>query len=203
MNSIKYWLRTLYSFVRNQPKKYFDFYYLRWHGVEVKFGEVELKGLPIISKCRGSRIILKNKCTLISKSKYNIAGINHPVILATLTPKAEIIVEGAGISGCSICAAERIFIGQATGLGANVCIYDTDFHPIDPISRMKQVSILDANCSEVRIGRSVWIAANSIVLKGVTIGDGAVVGAGSVVTTSIPEKAIFAGNPAKWIRNID
>lgn len=202
MHTIKFWGRKLFSFIRYQPKKYLDFLYLRWHGVETEFGWVELKGLPIISKCKGSKIILKNKCTLISKSKYNIAGINHPVILATLTPSAEIIIEGAGISGCSICAAERVFVGQATGLGANVCIYDTDFHPIDPIRRMKQFSISDALCSEVRIGRSVWIAANSIILKGVTIGDGAVVGAGSIVTDSIPEKSIFAGNPAKWVRDI-
>lgn len=50
------------------------------------------------------------------------------------------------------------------------------------------------------IGNDVWFGANSIVLKGVSIGDGAVIGAGAVVTKDIPPYAIVAGNPAKLIR---
>jgi len=51
------------------------------------------------------------------------------------------------------------------------------------------------------IGNDVWIGRSSIVLSGVTISDGAVVGAGSVVTKDVPSYAIVAGNPAKFIRN--
>jgi maltose O-acetyltransferase len=52
----------------------------------------------------------------------------------------------------------------------------------------------------VRIGRFVWIGSHVIVLPGVTIGEGAVVGAGSVVSKDVPKGAIVAGNPAKFIR---
>ena len=73
-------------------------------------------------------------------------------------------------------------------------ILDTDFHPraadgtwaTDPA----------AVCSPVNIGKHCFIGARSIILKGVTIGDGAVVGAGSVVTKDIPDMALAAGNPA-------
>jgi acetyltransferase-like isoleucine patch superfamily enzyme len=55
----------------------------------------------------------------------------------------------------------------------------------------------------VRIGKRVWIGENACILPGVSIGDGAVIGAGSVVTKDIPPNSIAAGNPAKVIRTID
>lgn len=55
----------------------------------------------------------------------------------------------------------------------------------------------------VKIGKNVWIGSDCTVLPGVTIGDGAIVGAGSVVTKDVPCNCIVAGNPAKLIRKID
>jgi len=52
----------------------------------------------------------------------------------------------------------------------------------------------------VKIGHDVWIGHSAIILPGAIIGDGAVIGAGAVVTKSVPPYAIFAGNPAKFIR---
>ena len=56
--------------------------------------------------------------------------------------------------------------------------------------------------SKVKVKDKAWIGFNSIVLKGVTIGEGAIVGAGSVVTKDVPDWTIVAGNPAKIIREI-
>lgn len=53
----------------------------------------------------------------------------------------------------------------------------------------------------VRIGRDVWIGANALVLPGITVGDGAVVAGGSVVTKSVEPYAIVAGNPARVLRH--
>jgi galactoside O-acetyltransferase len=55
----------------------------------------------------------------------------------------------------------------------------------------------------VIIGKRVWIGFNAIVLKGVTIGEGAVIGAGSVVTRDVPPYCIVAGNPARIVREMD
>jgi acetyltransferase-like isoleucine patch superfamily enzyme len=179
-----------------------DYLYLRYKGVDTKFGYVRLEGRPIIYKTKGSQIILGKGCTLVSKSKYNIAGINHPVIIATLTPNAKIDIGLVGISGSSVCAAKSIKIGDYSGLGANSCIYDTDFHPIDAEIRRTQNSVFNANCKAVNIGKDVWIAANVLILKGVDIGDEAIIGAGSVVTCSVPSKTIYGGNPAVKIRDL-
>jgi acetyltransferase-like isoleucine patch superfamily enzyme len=60
------------------------------------------------------------------------------------------------------------------------------------------------NSKEIKIGNHVWIGENSFILKGVTIGDGAIVAATSVVTKDVPPRCIVAGNPAQIIRrNID
>lgn len=61
-------------------------------------------------------------------------------------------------------------------------------------------NIEEENCKRIAIGNDVWIGANASVLPGIVIGDGAVIGAGSVVTKNIPPYAIVAGNPAKIIK---
>ena len=69
-------------------------------------------------------------------------------------------------------------------------------------SRKNQKSIRDAKAKPVEIGENVWVAANSLILKGVTIGDNAVVGAGSIVRHSIPENTLVIGNPARELHKI-
>lgn len=177
-----------------------DYKYLTFHGVETEPGYVTLYGNPIIHKHPQSRIVIGNGVTLCSDSNYNFAGVNHPTILATTTPDAEIIIhDGAKISGCSIVAEKRIEIGNNAFLGANSNVYDNDFHPIDADARIADVRGLSA---PVTIGNKCWLASNVTVLKGVTIGDEAVVGAMSLVTKDIPAKVIAGGVPAKVIRKM-
>lgn len=186
-------METLKNFIR----RIVTYIFLINHGVETKFGYVNLVGFPLIKKCPGSRIIIGENVTLVSKTKGNILGINHPVILATLTQDAYIdLKKGCGASGSTIIAAKGITIGEYSGLGANTNIYDTDFHPIDPIRRRNQTSILDSKCKPIFIGDDVWIAANAVILKGVQLGNGSVVSYGSVVKQSFGEETIIEGNPA-------
>jgi acetyltransferase-like isoleucine patch superfamily enzyme len=70
------------------------------------------------------------------------------------------------------------------------------------IASIGHPSQIDLGEEAVYIDDDVWIGAMSIILKGVTIGEGAIVGAGSVVTKDVPPWAIVAGNPAKIIREI-
>jgi acetyltransferase-like isoleucine patch superfamily enzyme len=84
-----------------------------------------------------------------------------------------------------------IQIGYGVALSHHVTIRDSDNHQL---SGQKEVSL------PIKIGDHVWIGMNSIILKGVSIGDGAVVAAGTVVTHDVPAHALVAGVPAKVIR---
>jgi len=182
-------------------KQSFHYNYLRYYGIETKFGYAKLVGLPIIRKHKNSKIIIGKGVTLVSHSRGNVAGINHPVILATLAEGATIHLEGCGISGSAICAAKKIKIGKNSGLGVNACVYDTDFHVVGK-GWNNQTTILEAKAKPVEICENVWIAANALILKNVTIGKGAVIGAGSVVGIDVPENALVKGNPAEIIGSL-
>jgi acetyltransferase-like isoleucine patch superfamily enzyme len=106
--------------------------------------------------------------------------------------------------------ANRIEIGPATLLSHGVQIFDNDSHPIDADLRERDYKTIFNESSVPRaaigsapvvIGPRVWIGFNSIVLKGVTIGEGAIVGAGSVVANSVPPYAVVVGNPARVVKS--
>ena len=179
-----------------------DYKFLIKHGVDTELGFVTLNGLPIIQKYPNSTIRIEKGVTLVSDPVGNISGISHPVILATLNKDAKIhIGKDSGISGATICSATSIILGEYVGIGVNVSIYDTDFHPINPYDRKFDDS--KTISKPIYIDDFVWIGGHSIILKGVSIGKGAVLGAGSVVTRDILELTVCAGNPAKFIKKID
>jgi acetyltransferase-like isoleucine patch superfamily enzyme len=100
------------------------------------------------------------------------------------------------MSGTTICAAQSVVIGDYTRIGANVTIADTDFHSLDPSKRRDNDEANYAKVAPIVIGHDVFIGASSFILKGVRVGDYAVVGAGSVVTKDVPDYAVVAGNPS-------
>ena len=88
-------------------------------------------------------------------------------------------------------------------IGGNCYIIDTDFHSIDPEKRKyPDQDRNDTRTAPVTIRENAFIGAASIILKGVTIGKGAVIGAGSVVTRDVPDGQLWAGNPARFIRDL-
>lgn len=111
-----------------------------------------------------------------------------------------------------IWSGKKITIGDRVLIGPNCCIFDNDIHPIDAEMRHRQfmdiVSIgqpgwVQLNDEEVIIENDAWIGANVVVLKGVRVGKGAIVGAGSVVIHDIPDYAVAHGNPAQMSRKIE
>jgi len=110
-------------------------------------------------------------------------------------------------------AEDRIEIGEYTMVAHGVQINDSQSHPIDPSLRVQDWDFI-RGYSELKerptvehkaiiIGKHVWISFNAIILRGVSIGDNSIIGAGSVVTKDIPANCIVAGNPAKIIENLD
>lgn len=96
-----------------------------------------------------------------------------------------------------------ITIGNHVFIASNVGIY-TATHPIRSIERQHGTEYKGYNISfPVVIKDEVWIGAHAIILPGVTIGERAVVAAGSVVTKDVPPDTVVAGNPARVMRKID
>lgn len=109
---------------------------------------------------------------------------------------AKLLLEGKGYINerTIIECADRIEIGKETIISSDVRISDTDVHTYIHTTEEK-VSI-----SPIVIGRHVWIGRSAIILKGVHIGDNAIVAAGAVVTSDVPPNALVAGVPAKVVR---
>jgi maltose O-acetyltransferase len=118
------------------------------------------------------------------------------------TPESLVeIGDGAALNNDVFIKSEGpgISIGAHALLGSRICIYDSDFHELHPGRRRGGRPAMAA----VELGSNVFIGDRVLILKGVTIGADSVIGAGSVVTTSIPAGVIAAGNPARIVRALD
>lgn len=166
----------------------------RFRGVQVSEGVV-FQGRPILSVAPNSKMVIGPGVTVASSRRSNPLGNAQECVLRTLEAGAELSLgERVGISGAVICAAKRIVVGDGTIVGAGALIIDNDFH--SPEGEFDWGGIAPGSARPVSIGRGCFIGARSIILKGVTIGDRAVVGAGAVVSVNIPAGALAVGNPA-------
>lgn len=95
-------------------------------------------------------------------------------------------------AGCTFLDSAAVTVGSGTMCGPGVQIYTADHHR-DPARRAEGIE----RAVPVTIGSDVWIGGSAIVLPGVTIGDAAIVGAGSVVTRDVAPGARVVGNPAR------
>jgi acetyltransferase-like isoleucine patch superfamily enzyme len=107
---------------------------------------------------------------------------------------------------CIVSCADRVSIGAGVLLGHGVQIFDNNSHPTDVSARIADWRAItdggqrgEIRAAPVAIGPGAWIGFGAFVLKGVTIGAEAIVGAGSVVTRDVPPSAIVAGNPAEQV----
>ena len=124
----------------------------------------------------------------------NSIGLNHRCTLTAEKNASLKIGDNVGLSGVSIWCFKQIEIGNNVRIGANTLITDGDAHQDDPRSgRNKPIFIED----------NVWIGANVVVKKGVTIGRNSVIGMNSVVTKDIPANCIAIGNPCVVVKYFD
>lgn len=118
------------------------------------------------------------------------------------TPAASVVIgDGVEINNNAFIKSEGpgVVIGPRALLGSRVVIYDSDFHELDPRARRGGTPAM----GRVELGENVFIGDRVMILKGVRIGRDSVVGAGSVVTASIPAGVIAAGNPARVVRELE
>lgn len=159
----------------------------------------KLYGLPIIQRHRRSQLVIGAALNLRSTVRSNPLGPNHACVITTRSAQSRLIIGNSfGMTGGSIVCEESITIGNHVTVGCNSVITDTDFHPLDAAHRRE--SPLDGATAPIIIEDDVFIGMQSMILKGVRLGAGCVVGAGSVVTRDVPAGAVVGGNPAKPLR---
>ena len=123
------------------------------------------------------------------------------------------------IGGGTFISRSSIEIGDNVTIAWGGTVYDHDSHSLDYMKRRKDIDDelddirngrnfiqnkdwSDVNCKPIKICDDAWIGMNVIILKGVTVGEGAIVGAGSVVTKDVPAWTVVAGNPAGVVKEL-
>jgi acetyltransferase-like isoleucine patch superfamily enzyme len=147
----------------------------------------------------GSIVIGKN-FHAVSTRKRSFMTLFSPCHIAIIGNGQIVLGDHVGLNGTTITARHRISIGDNTMIGPNTIILDHDGHVAWPPSERWTKS---GPVAEVVIENDVWIGMNCTILKGVKIGSGSIIAAGSVVTSDVDSNSLYAGNPARKIKSID
>ena len=94
-----------------------------------------------------------------------------------------------------------IRLGRHVTIAANVVLSSDPGHPLDPVARRTEAAPLE-DLRQMLVGDDVWIAEGAALLGGITVGDGAVIGAHAVVTKDVPPRTVVAGNPARVVKEL-
>ena len=164
-----------------------------------------LKTLDRRIECGKNAVIMPHVDLRLTDNAKLIIGdycvIDSYAMLQLSKPEPRIILEDYVTvgRGTFISAKKLVHIGKYSMIGPFCQINDQSHSYAKGELIMNQLACIEP----VRIGSDCWLGSGVRVLMGVTIGDGSVIGAGSIVTKSIPPYQIWAGNPARYIRDRD
>jgi acetyltransferase-like isoleucine patch superfamily enzyme len=162
-------------------------------------GKVFLYRSPVIDIRKGCKLYLGKRVVLNSRNWGQHLNFASPCKLFASLPGAEIrIGDETAITGSSITAHRSVVIGKRCMIAANCQIMDSNAHDLS-FSNVERRKYTVGAGHPVVIEDDVWIGGNTIVLPGTRIGRGAVIGAGSVVSGTIPPMSVARGNPAQVV----
>lgn len=164
--------------------------------------KVKCWGRIIISKSPDSNIVIGDNVHIVSDHVRASIALYSKCKLQAFFKSKIIIGNNVGLNGTAItCRTTSVEIGAGTIIASNCIIIDSDFHvPWPPDNRTYNLGY--ERDRRVKIGNNVWIGLNCTILKGVTIGENSIIGAGSVVVNDIPPHVLARGNPAKVIKKL-
>ena len=169
-----------------------------YHGIEYS-SNLKVDGIINIKKSRYGSIVIGKNFVVNSRKKSNFVGITNRASFQVIDKGSIEIGNYCGFTSTVFSSRELIRIGNHVMIGANVRIFDHDYHSLNYLDRKNPKD--DSNnvkSSCIFIEDDVFIGTNSIILKGVHIGARSIIGAGSVVSIKkIPPDSIVAGNPAR------
>jgi len=164
-------------------------------------GRIRVIKKPFYANKKSGKIKIGKSFIVNNKLTSNSIGLIQPCIFNISNENSEIIIgNNVGISGSTLNASKSIVIGDNVLIGSGCIVSDTDSHPLNLEDRINN-NIHSIKSGQIIIKDNVFIGARCVILKSVTIGEGAIIGACSVITKDIPAHTIYAGNPAKFIRN--
>jgi len=142
-------------------------------------------------------LIVGNDVLVDGKSSFSFAARFEEMPTLTIGDHSAIA------HGCTIAVAKRIDIGRHCMISSGTWIFDSPGHPLEPQGRLERLPPRDEEIKPVRIGDNVWIGRGCTVFPGVTIGDGSVVSARSVVVNDVAPNTLVAGYPARKIGSVN
>lgn len=144
-------------------------------------------GLPTVRLARGSQLELGDEVRVES-------GV-HRARLSVHAGGRLTVGDDVYLNGCIISAATEVRIGSRVRIGPWAHLMDGDFHQVGDYAGA-------GPSAPIVIGDGAWLATRCMVLKGVTVGEGAVVAAGAVVVRDVPPHTVVAGVPARVIKEL-
>lgn len=167
------------------------------------FDSFRTSGIPYVMVARGAKGMSIGKNFAMNNGiKGNPIGCYERCTFLVDRGCSLTIGNNVGISQTALIAHADITIGDNVKIGGGTCVYTSDFHSLNKDLRRTGDDLKNRKSAPITIENDAFIGARCIILKGVTIGENSIVGAGSVVTKSIPANEIWTGNPAKFIRKI-
>lgn len=166
--------------------------------------KLKAHGVKYGNRIKGNRVIIKNIGQIMIGNNVSLKsfpdGEPYRTGLQTHCKDAMIrIGDNCNLNGTMIHCRVGVTIGCFCMFGPGTKIVDNDSHriSIDIVERRKS-----PNSAPITIGDNVWVGMNALILKGVEIGENAIVAAYSVVTKNVPENTLVAGNPAKTLKTL-
>ena len=161
-------------------------------------------GKPTIIKSKKGNFVIGDHFAMNNGLHGNPIGFNEPCIFIISDNSTIRIGNNVGISQATLFAIKDITIGDNVKIGGGTRIYTTDFHSLDyRLRKNASEDVKNRVSAQVIIKSDVFIGSGCTILKGVVVGERSIIGAGSVVTKSIPADELWAGNPARFIRRIN
>ena len=199
------------NFIRIRFYRLYNRWFFRRKGITFGSNMMAYNKVYLTGYCRpgGGACTIGNNFHLTSGDAISPYCRNIRACIHLGSPKAVITIgNNVGMSSPCMRIQMKLTIGNHVNIGGNCIILDTDGHQIDYLARRHERDADPNNprtiiqSAPITIEDDVWIGANCIIMKGVTIGARSVIGAGSVVTKSIPADYIAAGNPCRVVKAI-
>lgn len=131
-----------------------------------------------------------------SRPGSNLVGLTNAMTLQCLENGQIEIGDHVGMSSVVISSRVGVKIGRHVMIGGNVRIFDHDYHALDPVIRRGPEQAANIRAKPIVVGDDVFIGTNAMIMKGVSIGPRAIIGAGAVVRSDVAPDVVCAGNPA-------